>query len=381
MPRVPRRVYLDSGSTTAVHPDVLKTYKDLLDRYFVNSESLYDEGSEVHRMMEKARSAAAGLLGVKADEILFTSGSSESNSMAIKGSALADPSRKHLITTSIEHSSVMNSMRQLQRLFGYEVTYLPVSEQGTVTADQVRKALRPDTVLVSIMQANNETGAINPISDIAEVVQKESHALFHVDMTQAIGKIPCPMDGIDLASISAHKIEGLKGSGILMRREYVKLEPIISGGEQEFGLRGGTANAPADIVFAKTLRLALENETKYETEVRALQQRLIRGLKEIPGIELNSPEHNLPCTVNFSYEKIPSEVMQNALNRQGFLVSARSTCESNSNNPSYVLTAMGYSDRRASCSIRIVLSYHNTEEDVDRFLSALKEIIRHYGEL
>ena len=372
---MPRRVYLDSGSTTAVHPDVLKTYKDLLDRYFVNSESLYDEGSEVHRMMEKARSAAAGLLGVKADEILFTSGSSESNSLAIKGSAFADPSRKHLITTSIEHSSVMNSMRQLQRLFGYEVTYLPVSEQGTVTADQVRKALRPDTVLVSI------TGAINPISDIAEVVQKESHALFHVDMTQAIGKIPCPMDGIDLASISAHKIEGLKGSGILMRREYVKLEPIISGGEQEFGLRGGTANAPADIVFAKTLRLALENETKYETEVRALQQRLIRGLKEIPGIELNSPEHNLPCTVNFSYEKIPSEVMQNALNRQGFLVSARSTCESNSNNPSYVLTAMGYSDRRASCSIRIVLSYHNTEEDVDRFLSALKEIIRHYGEL
>ena len=374
-----RRVYLDSAGTTAPDPEVLKTYISLLETHFANSESLYDEGSEVHRMMEKARSAAAGLLGVSADEVIFTSGSCEANSMAIKGVCLADRSKKHIITTPIEHSSVINACRQMERLFGYEITWLPVYADGSVRAEDVLAALRPDTVLVSVMYVNNETGAVNPIEEIGRIVRRQSHACFHCDMTQAAGKIPLSFTDIDLASISAHKIHGLKGSGILVKKRYVPMEPLISGGEQEFGFRGGTANAAADMVFAKTLRLALERQGQFEKHTRRLRDRLIKGLLAIDGIEINSPENGLPSVVNFSYEKIPSEVMQNELNRRGFMISARSTCEAHSDNPSYVLLAMGYSNRRASCSIRVSLSLENTEEEIDAFVNAVKEMTEQYG--
>ena len=376
-----RRVYLDSASTTNIHPEVLSAYKQLLDRYYVNSESLYDEGAEISRMLEKARSAVAGLLGVKGNEIIFTGGSSESNSMAIKGVPLALPGKKHIITTQTEHSSIMNACRQMERLFGYDVTYLPVTEQGSVKVQDVKKALREDTALVSIMYANNETGALNPVPEIAEYIKKNSHAYFHSDLTQAIGKTEVSLDNIDLASISAHKLEGLKGSGILVKKTHVPMEPLISGGAQEEGLRGGTSNAVVNMMFARTLRLALENRKKYEGQIRRLHDILVQGLKQLPGVELNSPESGLPCTVNFSYEAIPSEVMQNALNRKGYLISARSTCEAHSDNPSYVLQAMGFSDRRASSCIRVSISRHNAEGEIRGFLAALKEICDKYGEI
>ena len=216
---------------------------------------------------------------------------------------------------------------------------------------------------------------------IKEIVKKRSHAFMHVDMTQAIGKIPCALDQIDLASISAHKIEGLKGSGILIKKEHVPMEPLISGGEQEFGLRGGTANAVANMVFAKTLRLALENEKKMGAYVKGLQEHMIAGLRERKEIMLNSPANSVGCLVNFSCTSIPGEVMQNALNRAGFMVSGRSTCESRSLNPSHVLKAMGFSDSRASSCIRVSLSRHNTIEEVDAFLNALQEIIERYGKV
>ena len=374
-----KRVYFDSSSTTNIHPEVLATYKQLLDRYYVNRESLYDEGSEISRMMEKARGAIAGLLGVNSDEILFTSGSSESNSAAIKGVCFAQPGKKHIITTNVEHSSIMNACLQMQNVFGYKVSYLPVDGEGRVSLEDVKKALREDTALVSIMYVNNESGAVNPIPEIAEYVKKHSHAYMHSDLTQAIGKIDMDLKNVDLFSVSAHKLEGLKGSGILVRRKHVPFEPLISGGEQEYGLRGGTSNAPVNMVFAKTLRLALENGRKHHDYVVSLRDRLVAGLREIEGGEINSPENAVPCIVNWSYEAIPSEVMQNALNRAGFMVSARSTCASKSDDPSYVLTAMGFSSRRASSCIRVSLSYHNKPEEVDSFLQALKEIIKRYG--
>ncbi len=374
-----RRVYLDNAGTTKPDPDVLKTYIRLLETYYANSESLYDEGTEVHRMMEKARSAAAGLLGVSADEILFTSGSCEANSMAVKGICFAQRDKKHIITTPMEHSSVLSACRQMERLFGYTVSYLPIHEDGTVRAEDVRAALRPDTVLVSVMHINNETGAINPVEEIADIVRKESHAYFHSDMTQSLGKVPVRLDSIDLVSISAHKLHGIKGSGILVKKGYVPMEPLISGGEQEFGLRGGTANAPADMIFAKTLRYALERQPALWKHASTLRKRLLNGLSQIRGIEINSPENGYPGVVNFSYEAIPSEVMQNELNRRGFMISARSTCESHSNNPSYVLLAMGYSERRASCSIRVSVSLENTEEEIDAFVNAVKEMSEQYG--
>ena len=374
-----RRVYFDYSSTTNVHPDVLKAYMDLLKTTYVNSESLYDEGTLVSRNLEKARNAISELLKVHPDEIIFTSGASEANSEAIKSVSFSIPEKKHIITSQIEHSSVLNACKQMEDVFGYRVTYLPVNEQGIVSVKDLKNALDNDTSVVSLMSVNNETGAINPIEEIKEIVKKTSSAYMHVDMTQAIGKVPCSFENIDLASMSAHKIEGLKGSGILVKKKHVPFVPLINGGEQEYGLRGGTNNACTNMVFAKTLRIALENEKKYHDYVQKLQTLLLDQLKEIDGVEINNPENNLCSIVNFSYENIPSEVMQNALNRMGFMISARSTCESKSNNPSYVLKAMGYSDRRASSCIRISLSYHNTEEDILDFIKALKEIISHYG--
>lgn len=374
-----RRVYFDYSSTTNVHPDVLKAYMDLLKTTYVNSESLYDEGTMVSRNLEKARNAISELLKVHPDEIIFTSGASEANSEAIKSVSFSVPEKKHIITSQIEHLSVLNACKQMEDVFGYRVTYLPVNEQGIVSVKDLKNALDNDTSVVSLMSVNNETGAINPIEEIKEIVKKTSSAYMHVDMTQAIGKVPCSFENIDLASMSAHKIEGLKGSGILVKKKHVPFIPLINGGEQEYGLRGGTNNACTNMVFAKTLRIALENEKKYHDYVQKLQTLLLNQLKEIDGVEINNPENNLCSIVNFSYENIPSEVMQNALNRMGFMISARSTCESKSNNPSYVLKAMGYSDRRASSCIRISLSYHNTEEDILDFIKALKEIISHYG--
>ena len=376
-----RRIYFDNASTTAVHPDVLKTYEAYLEKYYVNSESLYDEGMEINRMLEKARSAIAGLLGVYADEVIFTSGSSESNSSALKGSVFACSDKTGIVTTNVEHSSIMNACAQLENVFGKHVVYVPVQSNGSVCAKDVKKAISDDTAIVSVMYVNNETGAVNPIAEIAEYVKKHSHALMHVDMTQAVGKVPIDMKNIDMASISAHKLEGLKGSGILVKKRHVPFVPLINGGEQEFGLRGGTANAISDLVFAKTLRLALENGTKHHEHIRRMRDRLVQGLRQIPGIEINSPEDAIVSTVNFSYEEIPSEVMQNALNRKGFMVSARSTCDSRSYNPSYVLLAMGYSEKRANSCIRVSLSYHNTEEEIDLFLASIKEITQSYGEI
>lgn len=374
-----RRVYFDNASTTQLDPEVLKTYEKILETYYANSESLYDEGMQVHQMMEKARHALADLLGVKADEIIYTSGSSEANTTAIKGISFAQKGKKHIVTSCVEHSSIMNACRQMNEVFGYEVTYLPVYEDGRVRLEDVKKAVREDTALVSIMYVNNETGAVNPIQEIGEYVKKHTHAYFHVDMTQAVGKVPLDFTWIDAASLSAHKFNGLKGSGILVRKAYVPLVPLINGGEQEQGLRGGTANAPADIILAKTLRLALERGKKYRAYVASLKERLLKGLKEIDGIEINSPADGIVSTVNFSYEPIPSEVMQNALNQAGFMVSARSTCDSRSGNPSYVLRAMGFSEARCNSCIRVSLSEKNTEEEIDAFIQALKDIISRYS--
>ena len=374
-----RRVYFDSASTTVVHPDVLQTYKSLLDRYYVNSESLYDEGSEISRMMEKARSAIAGLLGVNSEDIIFTSGSSEANSSAIKGVCFSQPGKKHIVTTNVEHSSILNACLQMERVFGYRVTYLPVDSSGKVSLQQVKDAVTDNTAIVSIMAVNNEVGSINPIDEIANYIKKHTHAYMHVDMTQAIGKVDVDFKNIDLASISAHKLEGLKGSGILVKKVHVPFVPLINGGEQEYGIRGGTSNACVNMVFAKTLRFALENGKKYHDSITTLQQTLLSGLSTIPGVLINQPSDAVNSVVNFSYEKIPSEVMQNALNKKGFMVSARSTCASKSDDPSYVLSAMGYSSKRASSCIRISLTYHNTEEEIASLIESLKEIISQYG--
>ena len=251
------RVYFDNASTTNIHPEVLKSYISLLQKYYVNSESIYNEGIEINSMMEKARRAIAVLLEVQASDVIFTSGSSESNTSAIKGVCFANKNKKHIITTNVEHSSILNCCRQMEEVFGYRVTYLPVDSTGKVSLKQVKDAVDEDTAIVSIMYVNNESGAVNPINEISEYVKKKTHAYMHVDLTQSIGKVPLDMTNIDLASISAHKLEGLKGSGILVKKSFVPYVPLINGGEQEFGIRGGTSNALVDMMYAKTLRIAI----------------------------------------------------------------------------------------------------------------------------
>ena len=375
---MPTRIYLDNASSTKVDPEVLKTYEKLLESYYANSESLYDEGSEIKAMLNKARNQIAGLLHVDKEEVIFTSGATEANAAAIKGVAFARKDKKHIITTKIEHSSVMNNCRQLEEVFGYDVTYLDVNENANISLEAVKEALRKDTCLVSIMQVNNEVGSILPINEIAEYIKKNSEAYMHVDLTQAIGKVDIDLTNVDLASFSLHKIHGLKGSGILIKKKHVPFVELISGGDQEFGLRGGTPNALANIVAAKALRLILENKEKFLNHTKELYEYTLDKLKEIDGILINSPKDSIPCIINFSYENIPSEVMQNALNKRGFMVSARSTCEVQ-NNSSYVLKAMGLSDKIATSCIRISFSLENTKEEIDQFIEALKEIIENYG--
>lgn len=376
-----RRVDFDSASTTNVQAQVLKTYIDLLQKEYANSESLYDEGVAMHLKLEKARAAIASLLQVQAQEIIFTSGASESNSAAIKGVCFAQRDKKHILTTSIEHSSVRHAVAQMAEIFNYEVTYLSVSEKGVISLEEMKKSLREDTAIVSIMAVNNEVGSIQPIQEVGEYVKKHSHAYFHVDLTQAIGKVELDMKYIDLASMSAHKMNGLKGSGILIKKKHVPFVPLINGGEQEFGLRGGTANALVDLVLAKTLRLYLEEQKKKRPHIQALKERMVSGLRKLEGVWINSPSEGIANIVNFSYPKIPSEVMQNALNKKGFMVSAKSTCDSKSSEPSEVLMAMGLGRDKSLSSIRVSFHGENTLEEVDSFLKAYREVIQQYGSL
>lgn len=376
-----RRVDFDSASTTNVQAQVLKTYIDLLQKEYANSESLYDEGVAMHLKLEKARAAIASLLQVQAQEIIFTSGASESNSAAIKGVCFAQRDKKHILTTSIEHSSVRHAVAQMAEIFNYEVTYLSVSEKGVISLEEMKKSLREDTAIVSIMAVNNEVGSIQPIQEVGEYVKKHSRAYFHVDLTQAIGKVELDMKYIDLASMSAHKMNGLKGSGILIKKKHVPFVPLINGGEQEFGLRGGTANALVDLVLAKTLRLYLEEQKKKRPHIQALKERMVSGLRKLEGVWINSPSEGIANIVNFSYPKIPSEVMQNALNKKGFMVSAKSTCDSKSSEPSEVLMAMGLGRDRSLSSIRVSFHGENTLEEVDSFLKAYREVIQQYGSL
>ncbi len=366
------KVYFDAVSTTALEPKVRETYKKLLDEFYCNSDALYDDGVAIYDMQEKSRALIAKMLGVKKDEIIFTAGASEANSLAIKGLALKHQDKRHLITSYYEHSSAYNSFKQLEEDFGFEVTYLMPDENGQITPEAVKSALRNDTLLVSIMQVNNEIGAVNDIEGIAAIVKKHPGTYFHSDITQGVGKVDLDLSNVDMASFSAHKIHGLKGSGVLMKKQFVELLPIISGGQQEFSLRGGTSNALANIVLAKTMRIAYENKEKYHAKLQELHDYLYEGLSQICTINYAK---GLPTLMNIS-TPIPSEVLLNALNDKGIMVSSKSTCGSKKNENNRTLNALGFDEDHA---IRISFDYTNTMEEADYFLSNLKEIIDKYA--
>lgn len=374
-----KRIYLDYASSSFTNSDVLNTYKDCLDKYYVNNEALYDEAIELNELLNTSRQQVASLLGVRSNEVIYTSSGSEANTLAIKGVALKHlNSKKHLITTNVEHSSVLNCFRSLESDFGFNVTWLKVNNEGVIDVNELKQAITPETILVSVIAVNNEIGAINPIDEISKIVKK-SNALLHVDFVQALGKMDIDLTNIDLASFSAHKIGGLKGSGLLIRKQHIDLLPLINGGQQEFGIRGGTTNALVNIMFAKTLRIALEEKDEYISHCTELKSLLLDELSKIDSIRINSPKSGICSLVSFSCVKMTSEVMMNALNNAGFCVSAQSTCHSKSKEVSHVLRAIGLSDALALSNIRVSFSLATSKDDILSFINSLKEIIKHYG--
>lgn len=372
-------IYFDNAATTSVNPEVARVYSRLVSDMYGNPDSLHTLGRQCGTTLSQARTRIASMLGVLPESILFTSGGSESNSLATVGYALKNQAKgKHIITSDGEHSSTTNAMNYLESL-GFEVTRLPMEEKGYVSADQVKNALRKDTILVSLLHVNNETGAITPLSEIADEVHAYPYAKLHGDLVQSFAKEKIPFDKLDMASVSAHKIHGLKGSGFLMKKPSVHLQPLIFGGQQEQGLRGGTENAPADIVLAKTVRLALDSQYVNRRKVQQINEYIRQQVQDMEGGHIHSPENASPYILSLSFDSITSEVLMNALDDKGICVSAKSTCESHSGNESEILKRMGKPSRVTTHAIRLAFSGDNTMDEARQFITTVKEVLSQYG--
>jgi cysteine desulfurase len=367
-------IYLDYVSTTPLNKEVLQTYTQLLTKYFANADSMHSLGYEVNSLMEKSRSLIAQYFHVTENELIFTSGASESNNTAIKGVAFAYQNRgKHLITTKVEHSSVLNTFKELEEVFGFDVDYINVDNQGRLDLKELEDKIRDDTILVSTMYVNNEVGMINPIKEISSIIKRKNPKIkYHVDMVQALGKLPIDLSFVDLASFSAHKINGLKGSGLLYKKHTTNIIPLINGGQQENGLRGGTSNALTNIVLAKTIRLALENREAHYNYVQSLNQYLRGYLNTLDDIVINTPvEHSSPYILNFSAVGYKPEVLVHDLETMDCYVSTKSACSSKKTDISSTLKAMNVDPKIGGSALRISFSHLTTKDEIDTFIIAL----------
>lgn len=369
-------IYFDYASTAPVHHEVIEATQTLLPQFYANPDSLHSLGYQTGDLMRISREKIASLLNVTPPMVIFTGSASEANNMAIKGAAWANQRKgKHCITTKIEHSSVLNAFKQLQEHFDFEVDYLDVDEFGKISMDQLRRLLRKDTILVSIMAINNEIGTIQNIDEIKIVIKNLSSAIFHVDFVQMLAKYPIDLNRIDLATFSAHKIGGLKGVGLLVRNPQVDLLPLISGGQQEQSLRGGTSNSLANITFAKALRLAMESRETSFLRVKEINDYLRGQLSVIPNLDILTPVEGSVYILTFTYPSIPSEIMTNALSARKIYVSAHSTCTSLSAY-SHVHLAIGLKEHSANGVIRLSFGDQSTLSQAYRFIEVLKEIIK-----
>ncbi len=369
-------IYLDYAATTPVDNKVLDSYYKLLKENFGNSDSIHEVGNKAAFYLKQARNQIASLLHVKEDEIIFTSGSTESNNLAIKGVAFAYQNRgKHIITTKIEHPSVLDSCKQLEENFGFEITYLSVNSEGKIDLDELKNSLRKDTILVSIIAVNNEMGSIQDIKEISKIIKENSTALYHIDATQAMCKEKLDYNLADFYNFSSHKFYGLKGSSVLVKKEKVRLLPILSGGQQENGFRGGTSNWPSHVMLAKSLRLGLENFDEHYKYVKELKEYLINSLKKIDNVVINSPLNSTPYILNIYIKNKRGEVIVNALSSLGIYVSTKSACSSRSKDYSASLYELTKDTTISKNSLRISLSHLTTKEEIDAFVSSLKKIV------
>ncbi len=373
------KVYMDNAATTKLSPDVLNAMMPYLTDIYGNASSVHAFGREAREGVEHARNQVAAAINASPDEIFFTAGGTESDNMAIKGVAHKYAKKgKHIITTAIEHHAVLHTCEALEKE-GYEVTYLPVDEDGLISVEQVKAAMRDDTLLVTVMFANNEVGTIEPIAEIGALC-RERNVLFHTDAVQAVCHVPIDVKvmNIDLMSISAHKFHGPKGIGALYCRKGIVLEPVIVGGAQERKRRAGTENVAGIVGLGAAIERAHKNMSADMARVSALRDKLISGiLKNIPHVKLNGhPTQRLPQNVNFSIRYIEGESILLMLDINGIAASSGSACTSGSLDPSHVLLAMGIPHEIAHGSLRLTLSDMTTDEEIDYVLATLTKIVK-----
>ena len=374
-----QKVYLDNAATTKVWDEVVEAMLPYFTEYFGNPSSLHLFAREAGKGLDTARAQVAKALNAKPEEIIFTGGGSESDNMVLRGIPEAYKKKgKHVITSAVEHHAVLHTLEAMEKEGRVEVTYLPVDEYGMVTAEQVEKAIRPDTVLVSIMFANNEVGTIMPIEQIGETCKKHG-VLFHTDAVQAVGHVPVDVEKmhIDLLSLSGHKFHGPKGVGALYVRKGVRIPALILGGAQERRKRAGTENVPGIVGMGKAIELATAELEDNAAKMKVLRDRLIFGIPaRIPDVKLNGhPTERLPNNVNFSIRFIEGESILLMLDLNGIAASSGSACTSGSLDPSHVLLAMGLSHEVAHGSLRLTLSEFTTPEEIDYVLDTLPPIV------
>ncbi|WP_238600537.1 cysteine desulfurase family protein [Metasolibacillus meyeri] len=364
-------IYLDNSATTKPHPEVLQTFIQVNEQYYANPASIHEAGVEANALLMRAREQIAGIVGTEAKDVIFTAGGTESNNFAIFGTAQANTHKgKHILTTRIEHPSVLEAIKRLAQE-GFEVEYLSVNEAGVISLDKLREKVRTDTILVSIMHVNNEMGAIQPIEEAAAIIHAQSRAIFHVDAVQSFGKIPVRFNdenGPDLITISGHKIHALKGSGALIFRKKLTVAPFIVGGGQEYGLRSGTVAVPQAVALAKAARMAIEampeKQLQYEKWSKDLHVFLGNFGRDI---HLLSSEIGAAHIVSFSVNGLKGEVLINALQKHGIIVSTSSACSSKQTTTSHVIEALNVIPSFKKGVLRLSFGAYTTDAHIQQF--------------
>ena len=377
-------VYFDNAATTRVRQEVVDAILPVLSHTYGNPSSLYRTAREARIVMENARKTLAACIGASHEEIYFTASGTESDNWAIKSTAMMNAAKgRHIVTTVFEHHAVLHSFKAMERQ-GWETTYVGVDDQGIVDPEVIRRAIRPDTTLVSVMMANNEIGTIQPIAEIGAIC-REKKVLFHTDAVQAAGAVPIDVKvlNVDMLSVTGHKIYAPKGVGMLYIRRGIRLPPFMDGGAQEKGRRAGTENLPYIVGFAKAFELAAAEMSDSSARIAGMRDDLImKVLARIPNSRLNGhPQKRLPGNVNISFEFIEGESMLLLLDSMGYECSTGSACTSGSLDPSHVLLAIGLPHEQAHGSLRISLGKFNTMEDIDPFVDALEKVVLRLREM
>lgn len=372
------RIYLDYAATAPVLPEVLDAMLPFFVNRYGNPSGIHGEGRDTRRALEQARREVAQALGAESSEICFTSGGSESDNLAIQGTAFVLRGKgNHLITSRIEHPAVLNTCRWLEKQ-GFQITFLPVDEYGTVSPEAVREAIRPETILVSIMTANNEIGTLEPVAEIGAICRQKG-VLFHTDAVQAVGMIPLRAGEMnaDLISISAHKFHGPKGTGALYIRRGTRLDALIHGGSQERGLRAGTENVPGIVGMGKAITIAAAETEKSAERIGKLRDELVRLVRDrVPDTKVNGhPKERLANNCHFSFAGVDSEALLLRLDLAGIAVSGGSACTAGSTEPSHVLQAIGLEEELQKGSIRLTLGRETTPEEIKKTAQVLPEIV------